>query len=66
MNVIILYDRVFECHRIYLSGSAFVKLDTLQDSLNYIKHFPQLREVPINSRAGREILKRIGTDEVPF
>ena len=65
LNVIILWDRVFERYCIYYPSGAYVTAETFDNALNYIKHFPQLREVPVNSKPGQRILKAIGGQTHP-
>ncbi len=61
MICIILDNRVFETHCIYYEDGTHVTAHDFQDALDFIKHFPQLREVPVNSKPGQRILRRIGS-----
>lgn len=61
MTCILLYDRCFENYRIYLDPATYVIHNTFEDALLYIKRFPQLREVPVNSKPGQRILRGIGS-----
>ncbi len=61
MNVIILIDVIFDQYRIYYESGAYETAQTFENAINYIKHFPQLREVPVNSKPGQRILRRIGS-----
>ncbi len=61
MICILLYDRCFERYRIYYESGDYVVVSTFFHAMNFIKHFPQLREVPVNSKPGQRILRRIGS-----
>jgi len=58
--VIILMDRVFGKHRIFNAYGTSINLETLGDAQNFIHQSVDLREVYVNSKEGREILRRIG------
>ena len=60
--VIILYDRVFEKHRVYFSNGFYSVFNTFEEAQAMIAAQVNLQEVYINSKPGREILKRIGSE----
>jgi hypothetical protein len=67
--VIILYDRVFEQYRVYYRSGAHVNLKTFEEAQSFIQSQVDLREVYVNSKPGRKILKGIGNahgDGCPF
>ncbi len=61
MTCILLYDRVFERYCLYFADGTRVDFPSFNNATFYLLSFPQLREVPVNSKPGQRILRRIGS-----